>query len=594
MTHTFLVPVDASAALCARGRPGVGASPPCTRSSTARRRSAMARRRAAHDALRAGAAPGLRDVRDHRRVHGAASPTRPDRTATARSARPAAHTPGWSVEIHDPATGAPVPTGEFGEVWTRSGAELARATTGSPEETAELLRRRRLAAHRRRRPPRRRRLPLPHRPGEGHDHHRRGERLPRRGRAGAAPRTRRSPTSSSSASPTRPGARPSSPWSSCDPASRPHPESIIEATARRAGRLQASPSRSTSSTSCRATRRARSLTAAATGAAGYRRSVRRNSMSVEPVRILGFVNHIAPVAGHRGRRSRGRSSGASTSSWRRAPAATGARTGSAPASRSRPTRRPTWSPTCARRCRARRAVRLLVRDRRRRRRTSRPACEAFDALCAPQRVVARRRRRPVGGRHATCCWRRIAGGQPVVPGGPGRGAVAAAHRRRRRRRRADRGPDRPRAGDGGARPRRRRCHHRTGARHRSVHGAADAARYPDGRRRASPASCWSAAASRWSPATRAGASGPASTRPGSRSGRRRRTPGATVRSLVSHTFYERSHPTQEENPGGAPRPRRRRPTSETPSRHPLRGCPLGRGAVHRADGRARGARGSGR
>ena len=52
---------------------------------------------------------------------------------------------------------------------------------------------------------------------------------------------------------------------------------------------------------------------------------------------------------------------------------------------------------------------------------------------------------------------------------------------------------------------------------------------------------------------------------------------ATVRSLVSHTFYERSHPTLEENPGGTPRPRRRDLRGDA-DRHPLRGCPLGRGA----------------
>ena len=54
---------------------------------------------------------------------------------------------------------------------------------------------RRLAAHRRRRLPRRGRLPVPHRPDQGHDRERRGEHLPGRGRGGALAASAVSPRS---------------------------------------------------------------------------------------------------------------------------------------------------------------------------------------------------------------------------------------------------------------------------------------------------------------------------------------------------------------------------------------------------------------
>ena len=53
---------------------------------------------------------------------------------------------------------------------------------GKPEATAETITDGRLAAHRRHRPPRRGRLPLHHRPGQGHDHPGRRERVLRRDR----------------------------------------------------------------------------------------------------------------------------------------------------------------------------------------------------------------------------------------------------------------------------------------------------------------------------------------------------------------------------------------------------------------------------
>ena len=155
--------------------------------------------------------------------------------------------------------------------------------------------------------------------------------------------------------------------------------------------------------------------------------------------------------------------------------------------------------------RARCAVRLLVRDRR-----GRPASRHLPGgvrrALPPQRVVARRRRRPVGGR-------------PRPTAGHRSRVASRSSRRARARRcrlgsppttsggRADRGPHRPGAGDGGARPRRRRRHHRAGARHRPVHGAADAARHPDRRgrlRRQAPGVRRPGAGAR---ATRAGRSG---------------------------------------------------------------------------------------
>ena len=81
--------------------------------------------------------------------------------------------------------------GETGEVLIQ-GPIIMPGYWNKPEATAETVDRR-LAAHRRHRPPRRRRLPLHHRPGEGHDHPRRREHLLRRDREPPrrAPRDRR-------------------------------------------------------------------------------------------------------------------------------------------------------------------------------------------------------------------------------------------------------------------------------------------------------------------------------------------------------------------------------------------------------------------
>jgi hypothetical protein len=165
----------------------------------------------------------------------------------------------------------------------------------------------------------------------------------------------------------------------------------------------------------------------------------------------------------------------------------------------------------------------------------------------PQRVVARRRRRSGPRSTATCCWPPSPGDsrRPGRPGAALSPRLTAATSATRQRIVALIGPEPVMAAldrgvDGVI----------TGG--RSTSACSWRCRCCAGSRppwRPSPASCSSAAAWRWSPATRAGASG----HPGRE---RARGPFAVAGRpgdgpfLVSHTFYERSHPTQEENPGG--------------------------------------------
>ena len=100
--------------------------------------------------------------------------------------------------------GALLPRGERGEIVVRSSLVMA-GYYRNPEATARGVGAR-LAPHRRHRLPRRRQLPVHRRPGQGHGHHRRLQRLLHRGRAGADGSTRPSRTARWSGCPTRSGA----------------------------------------------------------------------------------------------------------------------------------------------------------------------------------------------------------------------------------------------------------------------------------------------------------------------------------------------------------------------------------------------------
>ena len=250
----------------------------------------------------------------------------------------------------------------------------------------------------------------------------------------------------------------------------------------------------------------------------------------------------------------------------------------------------------------RRAVRRARRSSTASRSSSRSASPAANAHLdtLPARRSTRCAPRGLGTSTSACVRSEL--GKPTCGRRRRRPTARAGVRRRRgpphrvrcRRRRADRRADRAGAGHGRARPRRRRRDHRAGAGHRAVHGAADAARASRPPSPRTPASCWSAAAWRWSP----GDSGQAiwasrRRRPGFEVRSPSRATPATVRSLVSHTFYERSHPTLEENPGGSPRPRRGDVHRDRAGRA-LRGRALDRARRTRCCWRARGARVSGR
>ena len=112
------------------------------------------------------------------------------------------------------ATAAELPAGEVGDVYFMRPRTAAPCSATSAIPTPEADRRRLLH---RRRPGigRRRRLPVHRRPPSRHDHHRRRQRVPGRGRDGAERAPRRRSTRWSSASPTPSGATGSTP--SCSP-----------------------------------------------------------------------------------------------------------------------------------------------------------------------------------------------------------------------------------------------------------------------------------------------------------------------------------------------------------------------------------------
>ena len=143
--------------------------------------------------LPGAAVPGLRPHRDDRRDHRAVlDRPRPGRPAPApaplgRQALPLGGDEGRRPG-HRPGLRARRGRRDLDPV----AAELPRLLEQARRHRRR-VRRRRLAAHRRRRLPRRRGLRVPHRPDQGHDRVRRGERVPDRGRVRAlrAPRGRR-------------------------------------------------------------------------------------------------------------------------------------------------------------------------------------------------------------------------------------------------------------------------------------------------------------------------------------------------------------------------------------------------------------------
>ena len=130
-----------------------------------------------------------RDVVGHDHEH-RESTTSPSRTAWARPSRCATWPSCRGFAGDEPTT--PCPRPRVGELWIK-GPNVVRGYWGRPDETAQIFTRR-LAPHRRRRAARRRGLRLHRRPGQGHDHPRRRERLLRRGRGRAVRTSRPSPT----------------------------------------------------------------------------------------------------------------------------------------------------------------------------------------------------------------------------------------------------------------------------------------------------------------------------------------------------------------------------------------------------------------
>ena len=121
------------------------------------------------------------------------------------------------------------PPGVVGEIVIR-GEQVLKGYFRNEEGTTQGVRRR-LVPHRRHGPPRRGGLLLHRRPDEGHDHHRRRERVQPRGRGGALHAPGGVGGRGRSACPTRSGARTSPPSSCCAPGTTATEAEII-ATAR--------------------------------------------------------------------------------------------------------------------------------------------------------------------------------------------------------------------------------------------------------------------------------------------------------------------------------------------------------------------------
>ena len=141
--------------------------------------------------LRLRVHPGVRADRDDRRDH-AARPRATTIRPAARSCcgRAASRTRGSRCASSTPRPATDVPDGEVGELWTRSPQNMT-GYWANEEATASGDRRRRLVQDRRRRLPRRGRLPVPPRPGQGHDRVGRREHLSGRGRERARQASRR-------------------------------------------------------------------------------------------------------------------------------------------------------------------------------------------------------------------------------------------------------------------------------------------------------------------------------------------------------------------------------------------------------------------